>query len=119
MAAQQQSAVNVVFGCMTIGKPGVEQTRVHTLSDAAAILDVFQKHGHNEVDTSQYYGLGSSEEYLGQLDWQKRGIVMDTKFYPTVGKGMPGEITTHKPDDLRKNLLASLKRLNAEKVDMW
>lgn len=28
-------------------------TRVFTLDDTAAILDVFQKHGHTEVDTSR------------------------------------------------------------------
>ena len=119
MASQQKTAVNIVFGAMTIGKPGVEQTRVHTLEEARAILDVFQKFGHSEIDTARYYGQGSSEEYLGQLDWQKRGIIMDTKYYPTAGRGMPGEQSTHKPEDLRKNLLASLKALGCEKVDMW
>ena len=104
---------------MTIGKAGVEQTRVHTLDETTAILDVFQKHGHSEVDTARYYGQGSSEEFLGDLDWQKRGLVMDTKFYPTAGRGMPGTQTTHKPADLRENLMASLKALKCEHVDMW
>jgi aryl-alcohol dehydrogenase-like predicted oxidoreductase len=44
---------------------GVEMTRVHTLEDTTAILDTFQKHGHNEVDSARVYGEGSSEEYLG------------------------------------------------------
>lgn len=114
-----KSEVNIVFGAMTIGKPGVEQTRVHTVEEAAALLDVFQRHGHNEIDTARYYGQGSSEEYLGQLDWQSRGIVMDTKYYPTAGRGMPGRQTTHKPAELRENLMASLKALKCDKVDMW
>jgi aflatoxin B1 aldehyde reductase len=59
--------------------PGVEQTRVHDLKDAAAMLDVFQKHGGKEVDTARVYGGGSSEEYLGQLNWKERGLVMETK----------------------------------------
>lgn len=118
-SSQQKSPLNIVFGAMTIGKAGVEQTRVHSLDDAAAILDVFQRHGHSEIDTARYYGQGSSEEYLGKLDWQKRGIVMDTKYYPTAGRGMPGPQTTHKPAELREKLMESLKALKCDKVDMW
>lgn len=119
MTDKQKSAVNIVFGAMTLGKPGVEQTRVHTHEEAGKILDVFQSHGHNEIDTARYYGQGSSEEYLAAIDWKSRGLVMDTKYYPTVGRGMPGSATTHKPADLRENLLASLKALNTDKIDMW
>jgi len=68
---------------------GADQARVHTLPEASAILDIFQKHGHNEIDTARFYGAGSSEEFLGDLNWKKRGIVMDTKYYPTRGKNMP------------------------------
>ena len=38
---------------MTIGKEGVEQARVHSLEETKAILDVFQKYGHNEIDTAR------------------------------------------------------------------
>jgi aflatoxin B1 aldehyde reductase len=58
---------------------GVEQTRVHDLKDAGAMLDVFQKYGHKEVDTARVYGGGSSEEYLGELNWKERGLIMETK----------------------------------------
>ena len=103
---------------------GVEQTRTHTVEDCKKILDVFQAHGHNEVDTSRFYGEGSSEEFLGELDWQKRGIVMDTKFYPTAGRQMsksdaPEGGWTHNPEHLRRNLMTSLKALKADKIDMW
>ena len=113
-----KSAVNVVFGAMTIGN-GPEQSRVTDIKEAEKILDIFQSHGHNEIDTSRFYGSGTSEEYLGKMDWQKRGLVMDTKVYPTVGKGMPGDQITHKPEDLRKYLQISLKALKTDKVDMW
>lgn len=98
---------------------GAEQARTHNLDDAKAILDVFQKHGHKEIDTARYYGAGSSEEYLGQLNWQERGIIMDTKFFPTKGKGMPGEELSHEPEDLRKHLLKSLDALKTNHVNMW
>jgi aflatoxin B1 aldehyde reductase len=112
MASQPKTAIKVVFGAMTLGKEGAEQARVHDLKDCAAILDVFQKHGHDEVDTARVYGGGSSEEYLGQLDWQKRGIVMDTKFSPRVG-------LKHDAEGLREALRQSLAALGTKKVDMW
>lgn len=80
MTPSQKSAVNVIFGAMTFGREGTEQARVYTQKDCEAILDIFQAHGHNEVDTARFYGEGSSEEFLGDLDWKKRGIVMDTKY---------------------------------------
>lgn len=115
-----KSAVPVVFGAMTIGN-GAElgQARVTDINEAAKIIDVFQSHGHNEIDTSRFYGGGTSEEYLGKIGWQKRGLLMDTKVYPTKGKDLPGEEISHRPEDLRKHLQLSLKALNAKKVDMW
>jgi aflatoxin B1 aldehyde reductase len=95
-------------------------TRVHTIDDTNAILDTFQQHGHNEVDTARFYGEGSSEEYLGDLDWQKRGLVMDTKLYPTyLLPKLATELYSHKPDDLRAGLMASLKALKTDKLDLW
>ena len=62
---------------------GFEMTRVFTLEDTAALLDTFQSHSHNGTDTVRVYGEGSSEEYLGALDWQAHGLIMETKLYPT------------------------------------
>ncbi|KAK9452840.1 NADP-dependent oxidoreductase domain-containing protein [Dipodascopsis uninucleata] len=117
MATSYKTALNIVFGAMTIGKAGVEQARVHDLKDAGALLDIFQKFGHNEIDTARVYGEGSSEEYLGELEWQKRGIIMDTKYYPLPATVKEGH--THSPKDLRENLLRSLRALKTDKIDMW
>lgn len=35
-----------------------------------------------QIDTARTYSGGTSEEYLGKIDWKKRGLVMDTKLYP-------------------------------------
>jgi len=72
---------------MTFGREGTEQARVHTIEDALQFSTFFQAHGHNEIDTARFYGEGSSESFLGDLDCRKRGIVMDTKTIPQlVGK---------------------------------
>jgi aflatoxin B1 aldehyde reductase len=83
-------------------------------------LDVFQKHGHDEIDTARVYGNGSSESILADLDWQKRGIVMDTKLYPNAGSAMSQDDQyTHKPEDVRRGLMNSLKALKCDKIDMF
>jgi len=121
---EQKSALNIVMGAMTFGEEGKEQARVHDLETVNKILDVFQSHGHFEIDTARVYGGGTSEEYLGKINWQKRGLVMDTKLSPRKGGSSShqmsgGDAISHFPDDLRKNLLISLKALKTDKVDMW
>jgi len=118
--AQSKTAVKIVFGAMTLGKEGAEQARVHDLKDCAQILDVFQKYGHNEIDTALVYGGGSSEKYLGELDWQKRGLIMDTKFSPRAKLGdEAGTLMNHSPEHLRVALKRSLESLKTDKIDMW
>eukprot|EP01112_Ceratiomyxa_fruticulosa_P015279 TRINITY_DN4469_c0_g1_i1.p1 TRINITY_DN4469_c0_g1~~TRINITY_DN4469_c0_g1_i1.p1 ORF type:complete len:337 (-),score=74.63 TRINITY_DN4469_c0_g1_i1:53-1063(-) len=116
-----KSRVQVVFGAMTFGN-GAEQSRVRDLDTCAQILDVFQKFGHNEIDTARVYGGGTSEEYLAKLEWKKRGIVMATKFYPTNGgrlSSIATEPTTHEPKNTRKYLDISLQALGTDKIDLW
>lgn len=52
-----KTPLDIVFGCMTFGREGEEQVRTSDLNDCAAILDTFQSYGHNEVDTSRFYGV--------------------------------------------------------------
>lgn len=105
-----------------ISRTGSEGVRVSTHADAEALLDVFQKHGHVEVDTARTYGNGSCEEFLGAIGWQDRSLQMATKLYPTARVDMKwmfeGEFT-HSPSSLRRGLMDSLKALNAKKVDLF
>lgn len=117
-----KSALPVVFGAMTFGKEGIEGVRVTSLSDANSMLDLFQAHGHNEIDTARLYGAGSSEELLAKANWESRGLVMDTKLYPNEGKNMSNMASgtySHRPEDVRRGLLDSLEALNTKKIDMW
>ncbi|KAI1378724.1 aldo/keto reductase [Hypoxylon crocopeplum] len=113
-AAKSATALKVVFGAMTLGKEGAEAARVHDLKDCAAMLDILQKYGYNEVDTARVYG--ASEEILGQLNWQGRGIVLDTKLNPLRFGPKP---YSHKRDDLKRGITDSLQALKADKVDLW
>jgi aflatoxin B1 aldehyde reductase len=125
MPPTPKSPLNIIFGAMTFGRAGTAQARVTSLEECAAILDIFQAHGHTEIDTARYYGAGTSEEYLGELNWQDRGLVMDTKFYPTAGKNMPEDDGApeggwnHGEEHLRENVGRSLEALRCEGVDLW
>jgi aflatoxin B1 aldehyde reductase len=93
---------------------------VHSRDDAAGILDVFQGHGHSEIDTARLYGAGSSEEMLADLAWQNRGLVMGTKLYPNYRWAVGStESYTHKPEDVRRGLINSLKALKCDKIDLF
>lgn len=37
-----------------------------------------------QIDTARTYTGGTSEEYLGKIDWRKRGLKIETKLYPNV-----------------------------------
>ena len=98
-------------------------TRVHTHSACSTILDTFQSFGHNEIDSARVYGEGSCEEYLGALDYPSRGLIMDTKLYPSArGNVVPkGETKayTHSAGDVRAGLMASLEALKVKKIEMF
>ncbi|KIP05713.1 hypothetical protein PHLGIDRAFT_488312 [Phlebiopsis gigantea 11061_1 CR5-6] len=118
----QKSALNIVLGCMTFGAAGTE-ARVHKVADVAAIFDVFQAHGHYELDCARTYAAGTCEEILGDISWRERGLAMDTKLYPTAASarqiGPGGTSISHSPEDLRRHLDISLKALKTNSIDMW
>ncbi|KAJ6263979.1 Aflatoxin B1 aldehyde reductase member [Drechslerella dactyloides] len=99
---------------------GAKQARISTVAEVAELLNTFAKHGHKEVDTARVYGVGTTEGFLGQLDMNKRGLIVDTKLSRSSKIGLPdGEPTTHRPEHLRQGLAVSLKELRADKVDMF
>ncbi|KAJ7612087.1 Aldo/keto reductase [Roridomyces roridus] len=111
----RKTNLNVILGAMTFGAPDrLGQSKVHELKDVEAIVDVFLKHGHREVDTARLYAEGTSEEFLGKIGWQQKDIKMGTKLFP-----VPTLKITHSPEDLRKFLNVSLKALNTDKIDLW
>jgi aflatoxin B1 aldehyde reductase len=140
MANSPNADLKIVFGAMTFGKPGEPLARylidlpglftdghlgtlgarVHSTDDAGQMLDIFQEHGHREIDTARLYGAGSSEEMLTALDWKGRKLVMGTKLYPNyVWTSNAPEIYSHRPEDVRRGLINSLRALNTDKFDLF
>ncbi|KAF2429259.1 keto reductase [Tothia fuscella] len=110
------SALKIVFGTMNLGRADAPLTRVHDLKECASLLDVFQEHGHSEVDTARLYGFGSTEEYLAQLNWQDRGIAVGTKLSP---KKIGPNPYSHKAEDLKRGVKASLDALQTKQLDLF
>ncbi|KAI5119069.1 hypothetical protein M0805_005487 [Coniferiporia weirii] len=111
--AAHKTALRVSLGCMPFGGEGLEGARVHSIDAVTAIVDVFQSHGHVELDTAYAYTGGTSEAFLGALspNMEARQLQVSTKVYP-------GKIK-HTREDLRAAFKTSLERLKVEKVDIF
>ncbi|CAK5273577.1 unnamed protein product [Mycena citricolor] len=113
----QKTAVNVVLGTMTFAAPGTSHARVTDLKDVEAIIDIFLSHGHRELDAARWYGYGTNEVYLGQIDWKSKGVLMETKLWP-VSPEM-SFIGDHSPANIRKFCQMSLDALKTDSLEMW
>ncbi|KAK7464114.1 hypothetical protein VKT23_006278 [Stygiomarasmius scandens] len=128
---EEKSAVKVVLGAMTFGFEGKPGVRVHDVKQVEQIIDVFRAHGHEEIDNSRYYGAGTSEEIIGQIDWKAKGLKLSTKlpaFHMKSGQSgqqrgarhdRDVEEITHNYEDMKKHILISLKALNVDCLDLW
>ncbi|KAI1363282.1 Aldo/keto reductase [Xylaria arbuscula] len=117
-----ENKMKVVCGTMSFGAPGTRGSpHINSVEQASGVLEVFQRHGHNELDSARSYGEGTTEALLGDVNWQGRGLKMDTKLYPTAGHPMRGteKSYTHAPEDVRQGLLDSLKALKTDKIEMF
>ncbi|MGH0168046.1 UNVERIFIED_CONTAM: hypothetical protein FKN15_073673 [Acipenser sinensis] len=78
---------------------------------SAAMVRAFLERGHNEVDTAYMYVDGQSETVIGGMGLAKT-VQIATKANPWDGK-------TLKPESVRSQLDTSLKRLQAQSVDIF
>ena len=53
-----------------------------SIEDAHAFFDAVQARGHGELDTATLYTRGTSERFLGETDYRKRGLAVASKLYP-------------------------------------
>jgi len=103
---------------MSFGAPGSEGARVDNVKDLEAVMDLLLKHGHREIDTARIYGRGTSETMLGKINWQEKGILMETKILPFYAL-LPDVTAAHSPEGLRESLMMSLKALNSKQLGIW
>ncbi|KZT61534.1 Aldo/keto reductase [Calocera cornea HHB12733] len=104
------SRVPLLCGTGAFGEPGKHVARLNSLPACQALVDAFREHGYVGLDCSRVYGLGTSEEFLGQLDLN--GGRVDTKAFPS-GSG------SFTPSKLRAQLNESLKALGPYKIRVY
>jgi aflatoxin B1 aldehyde reductase len=119
-----QANLKIVFGSMTFGPQGAVAARVHALEDQAVMLDTFQAHGYNEIDTARLYGGGETESMLSQNAWAECGLTMGTKLYPNAGQSINKVAKlnlsyNHTAEDIQRGFMDSLKALGASKIDLF
>lgn len=97
------------------GAVGGNQVFGHNLGekDLKPIFDAAMKNNLNLWDTATVYGMGASEEILGNFakTVEREQIIISTKFTPQIA-GMY-------ENSMEKMLDASLKRLNTDFIDIY
>ncbi|QRW27414.1 aldo/keto reductase family protein [Rhizoctonia solani] len=95
-----------------IREAGTEGARIVSVEAVGEILDILKSYGYHEIDTARVYTNGTSEELLGEADWKKRGLVVETKLYPS------GPIK-HTPEGIREYLGKSLDALKTDSIELF
>lgn len=106
------SQLRVILGTMTFGPDETTGGRVTSIDEYSKILDYFQAHGYNEIDTARIYVGGKQEAFTTEARWRERGLTLATKWYPR----QPGQ---HKPEVIKEQLNISLKELKTNCVDIF
>jgi len=97
------------LGCNQFGRTLGEADSIEVIS---AAIDA----GITHFDTSDTYGLGQSEEYLGKaLGGRREQVVIATKFGKNMGPGLYGS----SPQYIRAAVEASLRRLGTDYIDLY
>jgi len=100
------SRVPLLYGTGGFGVLGTE-TRIHEPAKAQELVDVLVKHGYFGLDTARFYGNGTSEKIIAQLDL--KGATVDTKILPL----KPGD---HAPERFRELFAESVEALGPHKI---
>lgn len=105
------------FGAMRLTGPGIWGPPKDR-SEAIRVLQRAVELGVNFIDTADSYGPHVSEELIAEALHPYPGLVIATKG----GLERPGPnrwVENGRPDYLRRQLDASLRRLKVDRIDLW
>jgi myo-inositol catabolism protein IolS len=99
---------------------GGEWGRAFSQADADAILDEAAARGMNLIDTAECYGDHLSEQYIGDYlsRHERERWVVATKFGHHFN-GFMNRTDDFSPEDVRRQLEASLRALRVERMDLY
>lgn len=110
----------IILGTMTFGPDPATGARITSLDTYKSILDEFQAHGHNEIDTARVYVGGQQEAFTRAAGWKERGLSCATKWYPyDADADRINSVGAHKADVLEEKLNESLRELGSDSVDIF
>ena len=114
-----RSGLRVSELCLGTATFGAGRSDEASRAESARIFEAFAEAGGNFVDTSNRYGRGTSEEYVGEFVASDRErFVLTTKYTLTTRAEDPNASGNHRKS-LVQALDASLKRLRADYVDLY
>lgn len=102
----------VILGLMTFGPDEAAGARVTDVGEFGKVLDLFQSHGYNEVDTARIYVAGKQEAFTREANWKDRGLTLATKIQ------YPAQAGDNVPDKVLASAETSLKELGTDCVDI-
>jgi pyridoxine 4-dehydrogenase len=107
-------AGQVTIGGLRVNRMGLGTNRITESEDSYALLRAAVDAGVNFIDTAHRYGAGASEKGIAAaLAPYKEGLLITTK----CGYDYSGEAGS--PEELRRHLEESLKRLQMECIDLY
>lgn len=87
---------------------------INNIEQATQLLEVFQRHGHDELDSARAYGEGTTEELLGDLKWQQRGLKSEQvvmAWYPSLANQSQSQWTqnySHRQDTRQRKAAGTI-----------
>ncbi len=114
----------VVLGCGNFGGVGSAPALVGRgtpKEEAFRLLDAAWDLGITTLDTADAYGLGSSEEYIGEWLWTKPAavrdrVVLSTKTYNPMAEGADHGLGAAR---IRRQVEASRRRLGVDRIPLY
>ncbi|KAH7184812.1 NADP-dependent oxidoreductase domain-containing protein [Fusarium flagelliforme] len=110
---ENKSTIKVILGAAPIGDSAVDpMARFSTPDEVNGFLDIFAKHGHDEIDTAAVYSPGapySSEPRIGAVSAGDR-FKIDTKADWFQG---------HTKESVSRDIDNSLKNLNVDQINLY
>ena len=106
---------SIGFGCM-----GLNYAYSHTLekNEAISLIQAAVEYGVTLFDTAEMYGPFTNEELVGEaLKPYRKDVVIATKFGIKVQNGK--QVQDSHPDQIRKSIEGSLKRLKTDVIDLY
>jgi len=70
----------IVFGGASLGDTSQKFPELQTPEDIQKLLDLLKSKGCTTIDTAQLYGMGESEQTIGQAKAIEQGFTVDTKW---------------------------------------